>query len=173
VPANGGVTRIPFEVPVDVTDLFSLARVTADELRWSEEPWRNSPCFRATRIGPLQLARLAEVLGIGRHGEVLREFSLLAGESQESPWVVSFPQELMSRVGALGEAEAGEVALCWAAAFGPAADATSEALLEYLKGLGKFARTTEGPYALYVRLGSARGGRRSEKRPRSEPDRTV
>jgi hypothetical protein len=137
------------------TDVFSLARVSADELRWTEEPWRRHTCHRAASVGPLELARLAEVMGIGDRGEVIREFSLLAGESQESPWVVSFPQEMMSRIGALGEGQAGEIAQRWAAACEPSAGATPEALLEYLTSLGSFARDSEGPYALYVRVGAA------------------
>lgn len=138
--------------PLPATWVFSLARVTADELRWAEEPWRLHPCHRASSIGPLELAALAEVMGIGDRREVIREFSLLAGESQESPWVVSCPEELMLRIGALGEGEVAAMAVGWAAACGPVADANF--LVEYLEGLGAFARHSEGPYALYVRLGA-------------------
>ena len=133
------------------TDVFSLARVTADELRWAEEPWRRQPCHRATGIGPLQLARLAELLGIGGHDEFIREFSLLAGEIQETPWVVSFPERLMSRIGALDEGDAGAVAVRWADALDPALGVSPDALRAYLRGLRVFAARSVGPYALYVR----------------------
>lgn len=136
------------------TDVFSLAQVTADELRWAQEPRRHYRCHRATSIGPLELARLAEVLGLGRSDVLVREFSLLAGESQESPWVVSFPGELMSRISGLSEGEARTVARCWAAAREFADGGSPDVLQAYLTGLGEFARASDGPYALYVRLRS-------------------
>jgi hypothetical protein len=136
------------------TDVYSLARVTADDLRWAEEPWRNLACHRATEIGPLQLAQLAELLGIGTHREMIRDFSLLAGESQEGPWVVSLPSELMSRVGELTGAEARDVALRWSVACQPSTGGTPGTLFEYLDGLGAFARDNVEPYALYIRQGA-------------------
>jgi hypothetical protein len=103
----------------------------------------------------MELALLAEVMGIGERGEVIREFSLLAGESQESPWVISFPEGLMSRVTELSEGDVGAVARRWAESGEMAGSATQDALGEYLRGLAAFARHSDGPYALYVRLESA------------------
>jgi hypothetical protein len=106
-------------------------------------------------MGPLELALLAEVMGIGDRGEVIREFSLLAGESQESPWVISFPEGLMSRVSELSEGDVEAVARRWAEAGEHAAGANLDALQAFLKALVAFARHSDGPYALYIRLDTA------------------
>lgn len=135
------------------TDVFSLAQVTADELRWSEQPWRHHSCYRASSVGPPELARLADALGVGDATEVIREFSLLAGESQESPWVVSLPSELMARISQLSGSDARAVARRWAARCEFASDASAFELRVYLTGLVDFVRRSDGPYALYVRLG--------------------
>ena len=97
-----------------ITDVHSLTDRSADELRWAEGPRDRWPCVCADGVGPKELARLAEVLGVGPYEEILAGFSFLAGERQESPWVVRFPEELATALAALSPEAAGQASAAWA-----------------------------------------------------------
>ena len=134
------------------TDVFSLAETTADELRWAEQPRRRWPCLQAAGIGPKELARLGEVLGVGSSAEVLAGFSFLAGESQEPPWVVALPQNLASTLGTVSSDAIETLAAAWDEA--PARDPSGspDRLAAYLRELTEFLERYEGPFVLYISL---------------------
>ena len=133
-----------------ITDVFSLAETTADELRWADEPWRRWPCLRAYGIGPKELARLGEVLGAGRFEDVLGGFSFLAGESQESPWVVAVPAALVDRLVELVSGEIAPAADSWWEALGGQHEPSGQHLAGYLRDLLRFLSDGDGPFALFI-----------------------
>jgi hypothetical protein len=133
-----------------ITDVFSLADVPADELRWTEQPWRRWPCLRATDIGPRELARLGEALGLGPYDDVLASFSFLAGESQESPWVVGIPTGLTRRLVELGGAEIECLGARWQDGRDGETGPTAAPGSGYLAELQRFLSRDDGPYALYI-----------------------
>jgi hypothetical protein len=134
------------------TDVFSVAGSSAWDLRWSNDPWTSSPHLRARRLGPIQLARLGEVLGVGSYDTVIQGFSLLAGESQESPWVIAFPEELASAVASLGSGEVEGIGTRWANAEGMPSEISPEELKTYLEALRSLLVGHAGPFVLYVRV---------------------
>jgi len=132
------------------TDVFCLAETTADELRWAEEPWRRWRCLRGGEIGPRELARLGEVLGAGRFEDVLGGFSFLAGESQESPWVVAVPAALVDRLVELGSGEIARAADSWWQALGGQHEPSGQHLAVFLRDLLRFLSDGDGPFALVI-----------------------
>jgi len=128
-------------------DLFSLAEVGVDELRWTERPWRRWPSVDLGDIGPKQLARLAELLGVGSHESVLGGFAFLAGESQESPWVVAVPDGLVQALASAVSDELRATAEGWSTVI-ERDDAAS--LRSRLERIGRFFRRHEGPFSLYI-----------------------
>lgn len=134
------------------TDVFSIAGSSAWDLRWSKHPWMSSPHLRARSLGPIQLARLGEVLGIGGYDTVIQGFSLLAGESQESPWVIAFPEELASAVASLGSGEVEGIGTRWAHAEDMPSEVSPEELKTYLEALRSLLVDHAGPFVLYVRV---------------------
>lgn len=133
-----------------ITDVFSLAETTADELRWADDPRRRWPCLRAHGIGPKELARLGEGLGVGPFEDVLEGFSFLAGESQESPWVVAVPRALSDRLIQLGGAEILPAVARWREALGGRTELSEERLVGYLRDLQCLLSDDDGPFALYI-----------------------
>lgn len=130
-----------------ITDIYSIAEVTPDELRWAREPWKNFPCVRAHSNGPMELSRLGELLGVGSYEEVLAGFTFLAGESQESPWVVAIPEGLVERLTSVDGAAQQWAATRWAGAID---GHEARGLRIYLERLAEFLGDHEGPVALYI-----------------------
>jgi len=81
--------------------VLSAATVSADDLRWAADPASLAPSLPVSPCGPIELAALGEALGLGSAAQLLSGFSLLAGESQESPWVISIPEELVQALAAV------------------------------------------------------------------------
>jgi hypothetical protein len=133
-----------------ITDVFSLAATSADELRWSAAPRDHYPHHRAEDIGPQVLGRLAELLGAGAAANLVGGFSLLAGESQHSPWVVSLPPELVEGIGALEDDEIEPLVNRWRRPNELATAVAPAALAEYLRGLSRFLRSHDGPFVLFI-----------------------
>jgi hypothetical protein len=133
-----------------ITDVFSLSRVTAEELRWAERPRERFSCVRAASIGPKELAQLGEGLDVGSFEAVLSGFRFLAGESQEPPWVVSIPDVLVDRLHDLGDQDVISICAEWNEALTADAAHSRESLTAYLDRLIGFVNGREGPYALYV-----------------------
>ena len=133
-----------------ITDVYSLADVTAEELRWARKPWQLWPCLRAKDIGPKELARLGEVLDVGPNQDVLAGFSFLAGESQESPWVVALPERLALRLAVSTDDEIMSVAAGWRDALDREVAPSPNDLVGYLRDLVDFLGEHDGPYGLYV-----------------------
>jgi hypothetical protein len=132
------------------TDVVSLDSGSARDLLWSTDLGAAMPRLRARSIGPIQLARLGELLGLGDFDTLIRGFSLLAGESQESPWVISIPEALIEAVASLGETERGEVAWRWVRADDMPDVLTPERLQTYLAGLPGLLDSAAGPFVLFV-----------------------
>ena len=77
-------------------------------------------------------------------------FSLLAGESQQGPWVVSIPADLVAAIAALEESQLAALADRWARPDELANATTAGARAAYVRELGRFLRAHEGPFALYI-----------------------
>lgn len=133
-----------------ITDVFSLAGISADELRWCDDPRGRFPHLSAHDVGPQPLARLAGLLGIGDAASLVGGFSLLAGESQQSPWVVSIPPEVAEGVAALDDDEIEPLANRWRHPDELATALPPAMLADYLRGLSRFLRGHEGPFVLYI-----------------------
>jgi len=133
-----------------VTYLFSLADATADELRWTKEPWSRLPACPAFSITPKDLAWLGEILGAGGHDELLGGCSLAAGESQEPPWIVSLPAPLVAAVREIsGEARL-SVAGRWGMVDEVAADVPPGSLVRFLDHAAPFLERASDPIVLYI-----------------------
>ena len=135
---------------VAATDVVALAGASAWDLLWSKDRGAALPHLRARSIGPIQLARLGEVLGLGDPDTLIRSFSLLAGESQESPWVISIPETLTTAVASLRTEAIEGVASRWAGAEGMPATVSAEALQDYLERLQGLHAGTDGPLVMLV-----------------------
>jgi hypothetical protein len=98
--------------PASVT-LVALGGLEPDDLLGVDPGRLDRPSLWLGQLGPLELAVLADLLGLDRDA-IGRRFSLLAGESQESPWVVSFPDELAAALAGLDEPVALSLAGRWA-----------------------------------------------------------
>jgi hypothetical protein len=134
-----------------ITDVFSLAHVGAEELRWAQRPRDRFPCVSARAIGPNDLARLGEVLGAGPAEALLAGFRFLAGESQEPPWVVAMPRDLVDRLNDLRDGEMARPVAQWAKVLDDVGGAhSSESLRSYLRRLLDFVTRYGGPYVLYI-----------------------
>jgi len=133
-----------------ITDVFSLAGISADELRWCDDPGSRFPHLSAHDVGPQPLARLAGLLGIGSAAPLVGGFSLLAGEIQQSPWVVSIPPDLVEAVAALDDDEIEPLANRWRYPDELGAALPPAVLADYLRGLSRFLRGHEGPFVLYI-----------------------
>jgi len=132
------------------TDVVSLDGGSAWDLLWSKDRGAALPHLRARSIGPLQLARLGELLGLGEPDTLIRSFSLLAGESQESPWVISIPEALTTAVASLGPEAIEGVASRWAGAEDMSATVSAVALQDYLERLRGLHAGSAGPLVLLV-----------------------
>ena len=130
-----------------IADVYSVADVGADELRWAESPWQRWPCVRLQDLGPMELARLGEVLGVDTYDEVLAGFAFLAGESQESPWVVAVPQGLVQALASAGSDELRQTADGWNSVLERDERASLEGRLERL---AEFLTRHESPFGLYI-----------------------
>ncbi len=134
------------------TDVVSLDGGSAWDLLWAKDRGASLPHLRARSIGPIQLARLSELLGLGNLEAALRGFSLLAGESQESPWVVSFPEPLARALVGLAPEGLEDVASRWARAEDMSIGRSSAVLRAYLEELRRLLDSTAGPFVLLVRV---------------------
>jgi len=101
-------------------------------------------------IKPLDLAHLGEVLGLGSHDSILGEFSLLAGESQEAPWVVSLPPELVFALRNIGRGDWESVAARWGQVDEVGEEYTPNDLLRFLGRAAGFLEEAGDPVVLYV-----------------------
>ncbi len=127
------------------TFLCSLADITADDLRYSRTTGPR-PRLEITPAGPPELALLGRLLGAGDDQAILRGFRLLAGESQEPPWVIGVPEELRDLLASIGENALPRLADAWATAL----QAEPTSTLDILRGIRDLAVTGPGPLALHV-----------------------
>ena len=74
-----------------VTYLFSLADISADDLRWANEPWTSHPACPAYSLGPRELASLGEVLDVDTYERLIGGFTLIAGEIQTAGQIWMWP----------------------------------------------------------------------------------
>ena len=81
---------------------------------------------------------------------MIDSFDLLASESEEGPWVLSFPVELSNRMAQLTLQEIKDVCLKWAQIEEFYGMADPEELEAYLSGLGNFFNSNSCPYCLLV-----------------------
>ena len=130
-----------------IADVYSVADVGADELRWAESPWQRWPCVRLQDLGPMELARLGEVLGVDTYDEVLAGFVFLAGESQESPWVVAVPDGLVQALVSAASDELRAMAEGWSTVIERDERASLRSRLERLS---EFLTRHESPFGLYI-----------------------
>ncbi len=77
-------------------------------------------------------------------------FSFLAGESQESPWVVAVPAALVDRLVDLPGGEIAPAADSWREALGGQLEPSGQHLAAYLRDLLRFLSDDDGPFALYI-----------------------
>lgn len=133
------------------TYLVSLAGRTADQLRWAERPWQSWPNVTLGSLGPRELVRLGPALGAGDPDELILDCSLLAGESQDSPWVVSLPPTLVAGLEAVAPAATEAVAARWVLDDELAAGRDPRELLGSFARMVSFVQSQEGPFVLYVR----------------------
>lgn len=132
--------------------LCSLTDGTADELRWTERATTVWPCVGIGELGPRELSRLGPPLGIGSAAQLLTGFTLLAGESQESPWVISVPQDLARALAAVDGALIEPLAAAMALDAEDAGARPASRLVEQLDRVVGFLREHAGPFALHVEL---------------------
>ncbi len=130
--------------------IFSIAESCADELLWNRRPWATLDHFRGLPIGPMELADLAALLGIGNYERLIGGFSLLAGESQDMPWVISLPLDLVEAVSSLNDHDIAAAARLWALRGDMTSRFTNTDLEQYLKGAGLFLSSCPGPHVLLV-----------------------
>lgn len=147
--------------------VFSLAEIPAEDLLWDQRPWHSRPHYRGPLIGPTELAHLAVTLGTGGFAATIAGFSLLAGESQDVPWVISIPADLIEAVAALDDSDIVATARMWAQRDDLSGRFSVEDLEHYLAGAGAFLRDTPGPHALRVVARRPRLEDRSD-RPREQ-----
>ncbi len=138
-------------VAAEVT-VFSLQHTTAGDLVWRADGTEHGPACPLGGVGPVELACLGEALGLGDADSIRSGFSLLAGESQESPWVVSLPQDLGAAVACVEDHRVADAATRWAEQIGSPriAPADWKALLGRL---ARYCRSTAGPWVLLIRMG--------------------
>ncbi len=130
--------------------IFSISGTSAEDLLWDRRPWQTLPHYRGPAIGPMELAHLAVVLEIGDYEASITGFSLLAGESQETPWVIGLPANLAEAIASLDEHDITGAAGMWMQR-GDLGDRFSlDELERYLAGAIEFLRDTSGPYVLRV-----------------------
>jgi hypothetical protein len=159
VPGSSGRSGVRAAVSVSWgvvlrTHLCSLGETTADELRWSRgEP--GCPCLEITPVGPPALGALGQLLEAGAETEIVGEFRLLAGESQEPPWVLGLPTALTPALAAIEEHDVGRLADAWAATLEPGAALTSADAHRILRDLLRFAGGHPGPLCVLVTGGRA------------------
>ena len=134
------------------THIFSLYGTDADEILRHEKRGPELECFRARSIGPRELSRLAEVLDLAGYETAIQYFSLLAGESQEPPWVISIPESLTRKITAMDATEATEVASIWARTSELSGAFHAHDLHTYLDDLRAFMGRNNGPFVLFVKL---------------------
>jgi hypothetical protein len=132
-----------------------LKEVSADDLRWAKEPWSRYQSCSAYSIRPQELAHAGELLGLGTHEELLRGFSLIAGESQEPPWVVSLPATLVAALRAVGPDETESLAARWGLVDEVGGVQPVESLIRFLAEVVGFLENNSDPIVLYITTGSA------------------
>jgi hypothetical protein len=137
--------------------VFSLQHTTARDLRWrADRPEHGPVCFLGA-IGPSELACLGEVLGLGDADSIRSGFSLLVGESQESPWVVSLPEGLGAAVACVEDDRVADVAAGWSAHAALSRDVLPAAPSAVVARLARFLRSTAGPWVLLIRMSGSGG----------------
>ena len=137
-----------------LTALYSLEELTADDLRWQREPTDGRPHVTCSPIGPRELALLAELLGCGDHHNLLAHMRLLAGESQESPWVVAIPERVASAIGRIRGGEMAFRSAQWRAASELTSAFETHRLEQLLSEMVRFLQSHEGPFAMLVVMDS-------------------
>jgi hypothetical protein len=130
--------------------LFSLEDVSADDLRWAKEPWDAHPCCPAFSIRPQELARLGEILDAGTYEDLLGGFSLVAGESQEPPWVVSLPPALVAALRTIAPDDSHSFAARWGLIDEVIENQPVENLVQFLDRMVDFLGYGRDPIVLFI-----------------------
>jgi len=143
--------------------IFSLAETPAEDLLWDQLPWNARSHYRGSLIGPTELAHLAVILGIGSFEAIIAGFSLVAGESQDMPWVISLPEDLIEAITVLDDTDIVATARMWAQRHELANRFSVSELEQYLTGAGGFLRDTPGPHVLRVVARDPRLADRSDR----------
>lgn len=148
--------------------IFSLAETSAEDLMWDQLPWKSRPHYQGPQIGPTELAHLAVTLGTGEFEATIAGFSLLAGESQDLPWVISIPGDLIEAIASLDDNDIVATARMWTQRDDLASRFSVEELEHYLAGAGGFMRDTLGPHILRVVARHPRLEDRSDRPPEQD-----
>ena len=133
-----------------VTHLVALGERTAEGLLLAEEPGRVFPTCPALSLSPLDLARLGEILGAGDHDSLLGQFKLLAGESQEPPWVVSLPGALVRALRTMAPGDEPTTAAEWVEAGEAGEGHSRDDLAQFLSAAGLLARDSADSIVLHI-----------------------
>ena len=130
--------------------LLSLRDTDADQLRWNPQILQRTPHVECTPIGPPQLAALGEVLSVRSRDDLLSDMRLLAGESQERPWVISVPDELALGASTVQPEQYAFLSHQWRRSPQLSSGFDGVQLQELLSRLLRFLSSTDGPFALLV-----------------------
>lgn len=132
------------------TAVFSLDSVDADDLRWHPDRCRQYPHVECTPLSPRELAALAALTCGDTQEALLEKMQLLAGESQESPWVISIPDNLVATICGLKDDHEADLALRWQQSGGSTAQLDVDTLRALIFTLRDFLTVHPGPFALLV-----------------------
>lgn len=130
--------------------LCSIAESSADALLKARGEISSSDCFPMGSLGPTELSSLIAVLDFEGNAQASIDFTLLAGESQSGPWVVSLPEQLEAAVTAMDRDERVEVAKIWGREAEMGQGRTAGDLVDFLEGLGDYLRSNRAPFAIYI-----------------------
>ncbi|MCP4900686.1 MAG: hypothetical protein GY906_27295 [bacterium] len=130
--------------------IVSLADRTAEDILRKGCEQEEHKCFSSGLIGPTEFSRLALLMDVSGMGAIGTGFKLLAGESQEGPWVISFPLELESAMRLMDSRERREVALLWAESEDVAGVEPDGGFEQLLGGIAGFLGAHQSPFALHV-----------------------
>lgn len=104
--------------------------------------------YQAKNIGTIELSKLGEIIGTESYNEVKSGFGLVGEPLPEGPWPETFPESLSASILALSPNDIPSVCEKWAAIEEFGGFVSPDDLASYLRGLGDFMRSHNGPYFL-------------------------